>query len=190
MNIDKLPGEAHNYDRCGFQPTYARDRNIAEITAKCQCTPFPPVRQCYCLALGARGLHKSLTRRPQRIGLIAYVRTISDESDCQRQLDIIEQYCSDHGYYVLRAFEDRGKPSFGLAEALEALPQADGLIAADLNCFVEHAGDRLRDLRPFIHHFFCHTNKHLIAVKEGMDTRMPVGQRSALELVNQVRELE
>jgi DNA invertase Pin-like site-specific DNA recombinase len=117
------------------------------------------------------------------------VRVTDDELDAQKQLEVIQQYCFEHGYRIARAFKDKGKPSFGLAEALEALPQVDGLIAVDLNRFVEHQDDRLRDLRPFIHHFFCHTNKHLIAVEEGIDTRATARQRSAIEIINQVRDM-
>jgi hypothetical protein len=101
---------------------------------------------------------------------------------------VISDYCHDNEYYVKATFVDQGKPSVGLKDAMKAVDDADGLIAADLNRFVEHSSDRFRDLRPFVHHFFCHAAKHLITVEEGVDTGSCAGQANVVELMNQVKE--
>lgn len=123
-----------------------------------------------------------------RTNLIAYIRPGNDNIDALRQLQVIEGYCASHGYRLEKVFEDEDKPSVGLASALEALRGADGLIAVDLDRFVQHEGDKTRDLRPLIHEFFSLGSKHLITIKEGIDTGSPSGQASAIELINQPRD--
>src|SRR5262249_58566321 len=97
----------------------------------------------------------------------------------------ITLYCGMNGYRIARVVQDLGRPAAGLTGALEALNQATALIAVDLERFVEHSDDRIRDLRPFVHHFFCHTNKHLITINEGIDTRSSAGQAIALDAVQE-----
>jgi hypothetical protein len=46
----------------------------------------------------------------------------------------------------------------------------------------------MRELRPFIHHFFCASQKHLVTIEEGLDSGSPGGQAAMLELVNQNKE--
>lgn len=120
--------------------------------------------------------------------LVAYIRYTNDPWDAGRQLGVIQNYCTEHGYRLERAFEDQGKPSFGLVRALEALSGADGLIAVDLDRFIQHEGDKTRDLRPLIHEFLTPGSKYLITIKEGVDTSSPTGQMSAIELINQPRD--
>jgi Resolvase, N terminal domain len=115
--------------------------------------------------------------------MVAYIRT---SGNCPIYLDqaadIIE-FCKLHDYQVDQFFDDKGDPSYGLREAMEALQTHDGLIAVDLDRFVEHKEDRLRDLRPLIHHFLSNSNKRLVAIKEGVDTAAPAGQLNALNLM-------
>jgi hypothetical protein len=126
---------------------------------------------------------------PLRKGtLVAYIRYMEDPWDAGRQLADIQNYCTQQGYRLERAFEDQGKPSFGLTRALQALSEADGLIAVDLDRFIQHEGDKTRDLRPLIHEFLKPGSKYLITIKEGVDTSSPTGQMSAIELINQPRD--
>jgi hypothetical protein len=138
-------------------------------------------------ALSNPWVRRSLRHPPGRGNLVGYIRYTSDPWDSGRQLERLQDYCARHGYRIEKAFEDQGKPSLGLARALEALDQADGIIAVDLDRFVEHEGDKTRDLRPLIHEFLCLGNKHLITIKEGIDTGSAAGQQAAIELINQPR---
>jgi DNA invertase Pin-like site-specific DNA recombinase len=119
--------------------------------------------------------------------VVAYIRYTSNPLDAGRQLTCIKDYCADRGYQLLKVFKDSGKPSWGLSGALEALNEADALIAVDLDRFIEHEGDRIRDLRPFVHNFFGYRNKHLIVIKEGIDTGLPLGQMNSVELISNQR---
>lgn len=125
---------------------------------------------------------------PNRKGnLIAYIRYTDDPWDAGRQLERLQEYCSRHDFKMEKAFEDQGKPGMGLARALEALEYADGLIAVDLDRFVQHEGDKTRDLRPLIHEFLSIGSKRLITIAEGIDTGSIGGQNAAIEMINQPR---
>jgi len=140
--------------------------------------------------LSNRWTKDSLAKRhkhPRQKGLIGYIR-VNGGLNLKDQKKTIDDFCRDNEYYLKGLFIDHGKPGASLQEAMQAVDQADGLIACDLDRFVEHADDRLRDLRPFIHHFFCHTDKHLITVEEGVDTGSTAGQANAISVINQVKE--
>lgn len=123
-----------------------------------------------------------------KTSLIAYLRSSEEAGDAEKQLETIEAYCAHHGFRLKNIFKDEGAPSVGLTRALDALNGADGLIAVDLDRFVEHEGDKTRDLRPFVHEFLSLGSKHLITIKEGIDTGSAGGQASAIEFINQPRD--
>lgn len=122
-----------------------------------------------------------------KTSLIAYVRSSEEPGDAERQIEIIDAFCANHGFKLKNVFRDQGRPSVGLTRALEALNGADGLIAVDLDRFVEHEGDKTRDLRPLVHEFLSLGSKHLITIKEGIDTGSAGGQTPAIEIINQPR---
>jgi hypothetical protein len=124
---------------------------------------------------------------PRSGKVIAYIRYTDDPWDAGRQLDMIQNYCGRNGYHLVKAFEDAGKPGNGLSRALEALREADALIAVDMDRFMEHDADYLRDLRPFIHDFFGMSGKHLITIKEGIDTSSPNGQLDVIDFMSERR---
>lgn len=117
------------------------------------------------------------------------MRVDGDQNGRDKQLKLINEFCQEHGCEVVKVFQDDGPtPGSALSLALQALNQADGLIAVDLNRFVHHHGDRMRDLKPFIHNFFCHTERYLLTVTEGIDTSSPVGQKNAVEFFSNVKD--
>ncbi len=154
----------------------------------CHDKPHASFQHCGCFALSNPWLRNKLRRQHHTLGLIAYVRTSTASDDLNQQLALIGDYCAVHGYHITKVFKDEGIPSSGLREALDSLDEAAGIIAVDLNRFVAHSSDRLRELRPLIHHFFCQSTKHLITVKEGIDTRSPGGQLAALDLIADNRD--
>jgi len=111
--------------------------------------------------------------------LVAYIRVDGELLSQEEQTKMINDYCSRFGFLIADTFVDTGKPSHALQEALQALMQYHGLIAANLHSFVENNEDRLRTLKPFVHHFFCSGNKRLITVEEGIDTSNSTGQIAA-----------
>src|SRR5262249_26268633 len=150
------------------------DPDINALSGKCRnpaCGSRPWPRRCSGLI-------------PHREKVIGYIRYTDDPFDAGRQLELMQTYCASQGFRLVKVFEDAGAPSTGLSRALSALKEADALIAVDLDRFVEHEGDNLRDLRPFIHDFFEFNNKHLITIREGIDTGSPNGQMDILELMN------
>jgi hypothetical protein len=156
----------------------------------CATPPFDR-QQCRCACLSNRWAKDSFAARkkhPKRRGLVAYLRTGGTCLDIEQQRKVIDDFCQDNEYYVKATFVDHGKPGAGLQSAMEAVGSADGLIASDLNRFVEHPTDRFRDLRPFVHHYLCQSAKHLIAVEEGVDTGSTAGQANVLDLINRVKE--
>lgn len=128
--------------------------------------------------------------------LVAYIRG-TEERDPEQQLKLLREYCDRRSYNITQVFTDQGRPSFGLSEALEALKTADGLIAVDLNSFVERPGQRLRNLRPFLHqflsqpsqnHFPIPSAKRLIVLEEGIDTGSVAGQAAAIDLMRDLKD--
>ena len=123
--------------------------------------------------------------------IIAYIRTDHDAPSHSEQLELIQQYCEKFGYVVVSIFEDQGEiPGQGLARALDAMKDVGGLIVSDLDRFVHSKSDRLRDLKPLLHEFFCSTQKHLLSVKEGINTDTPGGQQNVVELLSAVKEFD
>jgi hypothetical protein len=175
-------------EQCGFTPAHKQLRTAEN---DCRCVPKIEQDQCGCHKLSNKRttqlLHK-FAKTPHGVSLVAYVRTNGSKLNRDEQMHLMQEYCLEHNYQIIKTFEDTGKPSFGLEEALETLGRVDGLIAVDIDRFVEHPRDRLRDLRPFVHHFFCHTNKHLITIREGIDTGSLSGQSSAVELITQPKD--
>lgn len=141
---------------------------------------------------GARKvLHGHLCDAPPGMNrnLLAFVKDAAGGLSAAEQLELLQQYCADHGLKVARLIVCGGDPETSIQEALRSLNDVDGLIVSDLNRLVEHAADRGYDLRAFIHQFFCANSfKRLISVAEGIDTRTPAGQAAALELINQVKD--
>lgn len=128
-------------------------------------------------------------KAPKPTHLIAYIRVDDEPPSAEEQREQIESYCKKHGFELVSIYEDKGlKPGYGLARALSELSHVGGLIASDLNRFIHCRGDRLRDLKPFIHDFFCTSQKHLLTVKEGVDTGTPGGQRAAIEFISSTKD--
>ena len=164
-----------------------------ELRSKCNCRASEQKPQSgHCdNALAGHWTHCSKQngcKDHAKKALVAYVRQADAGISISEQCKIISDYCQKNGYYLKDLFTDYGQPSLGLQSAFTALGDADGLIASDLACFVEHREDRLRDLRPFVHQFFNNPSRRLIAVEEGIDTGNAIGQANALELINQVKE--
>ena len=172
---------------CKYQPLRLLEEPSNESQRLCACSPELLTELCRCASFRNPWVRHSLPRLscPSRDSdVVAYIRTDTESPSADEQIELIHSYCLMHGCRIKKIFEDAGRPSAGLTQALESLKEAQGLIAMDLNRFVEHTEDKLRDLRPFIHHFFCHTNKHLITIAEGIDTGTPSGQVSAVDIVN------
>jgi hypothetical protein len=159
----------------------------------CACAPDHSADLSHCRTLTnpwRNNLHGS-SRAPHEPVLLAYIRPGARQFTREEQVRMIEAYCVQQGFRIAKTFTDTDKPSRGLQDALHAVEEhdgVDGLIAVNLNCFVEHESDRLRDLRPFIHHFFCLKGKHLITIQEGIDTGSREGQLAAVEVATQSKE--
>jgi len=169
----------------------ADDNHAGHNPQDCICTPAFSLAKGNCTGLSNRWAKESFekkNRHPRQRGLIAYLRAGGASLGIEAQRKVIGDYCHDNEYYVKETFIDNGRPGAGLQGAIKALDDADGLIASDLNRFVVHHDDRLRDLRPFVHHFFCHPAKHLITVEEGVDTGSTVGQANVVTVMNQLKE--
>ncbi len=146
-----------------------------DIMDRCMCTEKTNSLASYYL------------NRERKERLIAYVR-VPHEEQIDEKVETIRQYCVDNGYKISEIFSDVGDhPSFGFQAALDALENADGLISLDLNQFVATKADRIRELRPLIHHFFCRGGKHLITIAEGLDTGTELGQQNAIDLVSETK---
>ena len=172
-------------DLSDYRGQSEKSASLPEIHNRCECNP--PISFQHCPSLFNPWLRNKLSQSQRKGGLIAYIRTTDGDKELNQQAQILEEYCLEHGYRISKAFRDHGAPGHGLQEALDAVDEAAGLIAVDLDRFVENSSDRLRSLRPFVHHFLHHTEKHLITVAEGIDTRSPAGQLSALELINDMK---
>jgi hypothetical protein len=146
----------------------------------CACSPTEQeeIRKLWA-ARGPRKVHHKF---------VGYVRA-SDELALDEQYERIEQFAKEHNIDLQETYCDLGVPQGGLSHALEALENTDGLIACNLDRFVTHHDDRLRDLRPLLHHFCCRGAKHLITIDEGIDTGTPLGQMAAVEIINEQKSL-
>lgn len=149
----------------------------------CTCSPSSAGTICRCHGLVNPWLREELALE-QAPTLVAYIRIHGDLLSEEEQTKKINEYCLLHGFQIVATFVDTGKPSHGLQNALQTMAEYHGLIAANLESFVEHKQDRLRDLRPFVHHFFCSGNKRLITLEEGIDTSSAGGQKAANEALD------
>jgi len=153
----------------------------------CVCSPQPCAKLCQ-PSKSLKSSLKSKERGHQKSSVIAYIRSGGKQLSYEEQLRTIEYYCEQHDLHLAKVLTDSDKPSYGLQEALREIEFHDALIAVNLDSFVEHEEDRVRDLRPFIHHFFCGHNKHLITIQEGLDTGTAAGQMIALDIASQVKD--
>lgn len=136
-----------------------------------------------CLCGNDFGSTAQKRKEPKGERLVAYIRA-TNEVDIEKFLLEIQKYCTEHSYQIVQIFTDlTDHPSFGLQAALTALENADGLISCDINMFVNQQADRVRELRPFIHQFFCLDAKHLITIVDGIDTGTVLGQENAITLM-------
>jgi hypothetical protein len=146
------------------------DPILREGHTNCLCVPPPKAADW-------------LRGKPKGETLVAYIRA-GKEEDIHGYLKEINRYCKQHSYQIADAFTDVGDiPSFGLQAAFDALEHADGLISLEINMFIKHNADRTRELRPFIHHFFCMRDKHLITIVDGIDTGTSFGQENAISMI-------
>ncbi|CAN5180422.1 hypothetical protein BH10CYA1_BH10CYA1_61080 [soil metagenome] len=153
-------------------------------TIPCTCSPESAGKTCRCHGLSNPFLRKPPVAVPDHSPmLVAYIRVAGDLASLEEQTAVINDYCLENGFRVAQFFVDTGKPSYALKEAIQAMESHHGLIAVNLQTFVENSEDRLRDLRPFVHHFFCYGNKDLITVEEGIDTSTSQGQIAADDAV-------
>lgn len=76
----------------------------------------------------------------------------------------------------------------GFHQAMQQLSHANGLIAYELERFVHHQHDRLLDLKPLLHQFFCSGGRFLVTVKEGVNTQSAAGQKAAIEVMDSLKD--
>ena len=174
--------------KCSFD-TFVLNKEIPLRSdwENCVCSPQPCAKLCQ-PSSSLKSLLKSKDRDHQKSSVIAYIRSGGKQLSSEEQLRTIKYYCEQHDLHLAKVFTDHDKPSYGLQEALREIEFNDALIAVNLDSFVEHEEDRIRDLRPFIHHFFCRHNKHLITIQEGLDTGTAAGQLVAMDIASQVKE--
>jgi len=163
--------------------TYEISRFGSDIP--CSCSPDTAGKTCLCHGLSNPFLREPPIAVPDHGPvLVGYIRIAGDLASQEEQTTMINDYCLDHGFRISEFFVDTGKPSYALKAALIAMKDHHGLIAVNLQSFVENTEDRLRDLRPFVHHFFCAGSKDLITVEEGIDTATSQGQIAADDAVS------
>ncbi len=185
MPNNENPFNGHKSQPCSYDGSL-----LHTLPAHCTCPPDSAAKPCHCQKLNNPWSRKSMppAAHLHEASLVAYIRLDQNQLPRDDQEQMLRTYCVQHGFKLEDVFIDKGKPSYGLRDALQSVEQFDGLIAVDLDCFVEHEGDRLRDLRPFIHHFFCRKDKHLITIQEGIDTGYPAGQRAAVDFLEQIKD--
>lgn len=171
-------GEHHSLMEHFFHDKHVHSPRIerhGDVLDRCMCTEKKNSIASYYL------------NRSRKEHLVVYVR-VSDETMIDEKVSLIRDYCKEFGYQIADIFTDvADHPSFGFKAALDAMENADGLITVDLNQFVSVNGDRIRELRPLIHHFFCRGGKHLITINDGIDTGTELGQQNAIDLVSDTR---
>ena len=122
--------------------------------------------------------------------LIAYVRSENSGSAADEQKERLQEYCKVHGYTIVDYYEDIGSaPAMGLKDALDAMAEADGIIAVDLERFVHNHQDPIRELKPFLHNFFGLAHRYLLTIREGINTGTADGQKIALQYFETPKEL-
>jgi hypothetical protein len=127
-------------------------------------------------------------RSGNNLRLVAYTKYGGETNTAKMQTEQINDYCALHNYIAECTYNWNSKePAMALHEALCELEHKDGLIVADLSRLVEHHGDPLRDLQPLVHDHFFHNAKHLISVKEGIDTSTTPGQQCLIEYLKELQ---
>lgn len=122
------------------------------------------------------------------VRLVAYARAESSLAAAQ-QFSQIEDYCRANNFELVDKFDDIGtQPGIGLHQAVPQLSHANGLIAYDLKSFVHDQHDRLLDLKPLLHQFFCSGSRFLVTVKEGVNTQSAAGQKAAIEVLDSLKD--
>jgi hypothetical protein len=155
------------------RPHSPRISHQGDILNRCLCTEK------------SNSISNYYVNRNRKERLVVYIRVLKEE-DLEEKLELIREYCADNGYQIYDTFSDvSDHPSFGFRAALDEMENADGLISVDLGQFVGSKQDRIRELRPLIHHFFCTGGKHLITVEDGIDTGTELGQQNAIALVSE-----
>jgi len=150
--------------------------------------PHGRTQSANCICSTSSSLADVFFGKPKTESLIAYIRS-PNHDHVDNHWREIANYCQKHSYKVVHLFTDIGdRPSFGLQSAFDALEVVDGLISCDMTMFIKDNGDRVRELRPFIHHFFCLYEKHLITIFDGIDTSTSFGQENAIELMCQTKQ--
>lgn len=120
--------------------------------------------------------------------LVGYIRA-DDETVAAAKAISIKDFCEKNNYSLQQIYLDLGdKPSYEMTAAMNDLEIADGIIATDINQFIAPSLDKMRDIRPFVHHFFCTGAKHLITIEDGIDTGTAHGQSAAMDLLSQVKD--
>lgn len=136
----------------------------------------------------SRGLLSLPQRSGNNLRLVAYTKYGGETNTAEMQTQQINDYCAMHNYVAKCHYSWNSKePAMALHEALCELEHMDGLIVADLSRLVEHHSDPLRDLQPLVHDHFFHNAKHLISVKEGIDTSTTPGQKCLIEYLKELQ---
>lgn len=145
---------------------------------------------CLCNNIHHHWIHGSTHKLTHPARVVAYIRSYGGLSE-EKQLAMIQTFCREYDYDLVNIFQEHSiEPGRALSDALNALDTADALIATDLERFVYNHNDRLRDLKPLIHNFFCHTNRYLLTICEGVDTSTPAGQASAVEMFSTMKDFD
>jgi hypothetical protein len=171
---------------CAFKPKHIQKPD--EAHEDCFCLPRLQDARCHCTNMSDTWFRTSPRAANRKSTLVGYIRESEGGPSADAQYKQLAAYCKNHGCVLADTFVDKGIPAYGLSGALEALKLNDGLIAVDLKRFVEHENQLLRELRPFIHHFFCHPDKHLISLDESLDTGTSLGQKTALDLMSNMKD--
>lgn len=174
----QFDGEGHNLMEHFFKDKHVHSPQVnprGDLLDRCLCTEKNNSITSYYL------------NRSRKEKLVVYVRVV-EESLLEENVGLIKTYCKELGYQIADIFTDvSDHPSFGFKAALDAMENADGLISVDLNQFVSSHGDRMRELRPLIHHFFCRGGKHLITINDGIDTGTEIGQQNAIDIISETK---
>jgi DNA invertase Pin-like site-specific DNA recombinase len=132
----------------------------------------------------SRLVHRTASHHVNR-RLIAYLRPCKHLLADQQEM--ISRYCEENGYTISQEFVEAHKCGPALEEAYRSLEDADGLIVASLDCFSESELERPHVLPPLITDFL-HSNRHFIAVSEGIDTSTAAGQMVTIEMLGKLKD--
>lgn len=142
-----------------------------------------------CICNGSRPWFRTAASRfGHPVRLVAYARAESSLA-ADKQFRMIEDYCRANNFELVDRFSDIGtQPGMGFHQAMQQLSHANGLIAYELERFVHHQHDRLLDLKPLLHQFFCSGGRFLVTVKEGVNTQSAAGQKAAIEVMDSLKD--